>query len=481
MSETAATTCVTGAADFTRWTTVADGFRIGLGLAQGKQLPMAAAGSVEGTARRMTTVMGAPHPPAHADRMTRSSTLLKIAVAAALPVLAVGFTVQRHIDTRADEMARGLDLLGAARRAADTDREAVYGETVDGPAWPHYEFALTETKRLCDKYGIHNDNAVEARTPEERAERDVLLVNFAPVFEALHRGAHARDARMGMDPAEGGWNGVGLMVSGFRLSALGVAKAKGHFERGEDLPGVDALLDVQQLGRDFLVAPSHIESMMGLVLLGDFNLLAWFAEGGAGQMSVEAKERLLDGLDRIRASIPAQRPAWAGELERFGRGLQRTVQPVAPSGTRIRSEGWMGPSSGPGLAYGFSWRVAGADLLERGPDFVRREAAAHGATNAATQAALRDLQAEMERDENPLIGYFGRHIVTVGESHMHCMARADFLRYALAVHLGREAELPADPWGRGVNVEVDGDHVRIWTKRGDGLGLLDVVVCNDPR
>jgi hypothetical protein len=107
---------------------------------------------------------------------------------------------------------------------------------------------------------------------------------------------------------------------------------------------------------------------------------------------------------------------------------------------------------------------------------VRRGEAAYGLSGVATMEALESLQAEMEADDNPLIGHFGRYLVITGRSRIYCMARFDFLRHALAVHLGLDVELPGDPWGRGVRVEVDGDRVRVWTPSGEGDGALDVTV-----
>lgn len=408
--------------------------------------------------------------------MSRLTMSLKFAAAAALPLLLVGVVVQRDIDTRWDQMAVHLDQLGAERRARDTEREAAYGDTVDGPAWPHFEFALNEMKRVWDTMPIHNFDAVEAKTPEERAERDALLAELEPAFEALHRGAHARDASTGVDLSDGSLEDAGALPMAWYLSNFAVAKAQSQIERGEDLAGVDTLLDTMQLGRDLVTASSLVEEMMGLALLANEYLLQWLAGGGADQMSDEAKERWLDGMDRIHASIPAQSPAMAGELERFLRGLRRTVKPEASQVSWMSNQDWHGPSRGPGLAYQFSWRAAAADLMDRAPDLVRRGEAAYGLSGVATMEALESLQAEMEADDNPLIGHFGRYLVITGRSRIYCMARFDFLRHALAVHLGLDVELPGDPWGRGVRVEVDGDRVRVWTPSGEGDGALDVTV-----
>jgi hypothetical protein len=283
-----------------------------------------------------------------------------------------------------------------------------------------------------------------------------------------------------MDLADGAIMGAARLAKGRYLCTLAVAKARAQFEQGEDLAGVATLLDAQQFGRDLAVAPYLMEEMTGLAILVNSYLLGWLAEGGAGEMSVEAKERWLDGMDHIRATMPVRSSVWAGELERTGRDLQRTVVSEAPLIPGMRVE-WRGPASEPGLAYRFSWRVAGADLVKRGPEWVRRADAARGPTHVATLDALKSLQAEMAQDDNPLVEKFGRSFVSVGTSRIYCITKFEFLRYALAVHLGRDAEVPADPWGHGVRVEIEGDHVRIWTPRGEGTGSLDVTVCNDPR
>lgn len=413
--------------------------------------------------------------------MLRAPTLAKITLVAAAPVLAVGVTVRRGIDVRWEQMAAQVDAMGAERRSMNTDREAAYGPTMEGAAWSHYEAAFERMNRVWEELPIHNFDLVEAKTPEERAMRDALLRDLAPAFEALHRGAHARDARTGMNLADGSLDGVRLMTRAHYLGTFAVAQARAQVERGEDMDAVATLLDAQQLGRDLIVAPYLMEEMLGLAVLVDPYHLQWLAEEDAPQMSMVAKEAWLDGMNRIRATIPATSPAWAGELERFGRDLQLAGEPTEPNVPGLKSAGWSGPITGPGLAYQFSWRSAGADLLARGPGFVGRANAACALAPVAMLEALNDLHAETQIDDNPLVEQFFRHIQSVGKSRIYCMAKFDFLRHALALHLGREAEVPADPWGNGVRVEVEADRVRVWTPQGEGTGYLDVTIHGEPR
>lgn len=413
--------------------------------------------------------------------MLRASTLIKITLVAAIPLLAVGVTVKRGIDDRWEQMAARVDEMGAERRSMNTARAAAYGATTEGSAWTHYVAAFERTNEVWEGMAIRNFDAVEDRTPEGLAKRDLLLRELAPAFAALRRGAHARDARTGVNLADGSLDGVRLMTRAQTLGTFAIAQAVAQVERGEDMDAIATLLDIQQLGRDLTVAPCLIEEMMGLGILVNPYLLDWLADESAPQLSMEAKAAWLEGMDRIRATIPATTPAWKGELERFARDLQRAGEPTEPNVPGLKSVGWRGPSTGPGLKYHFSWRSAAADLLERGPDFVHRVDAAYQLTPAPMLKALHDLHAELAVDDNPLVEQFFRNVVSTGKSRIFCMAKLDFLRHALALQLGRPAEAPADPWGHGVRVKVESNGVRVWTPSVERTGPLDVTIHGEPR
>lgn len=413
--------------------------------------------------------------------MPSASTLLKITLVAAVPILAVGVTVRRRIDARWEQMAGRVDAMGVERRSRDMDRAAAYGATTEGSAWAQYVAAFERMGEVWEALPVRNFDALEDRTPEGRAKRDLVLRDLEPAFEALHRGAHARDARTGMDLADGSLDGVHSLARAHDLGRFAIARATALVECGGDMEAVATLLDVQQMGRDLAVAPFLIEEMMGLGVLVDPYLLQWLSDESTPQLSREAKAAWLDGMDRIRATMPATSAAWTGELERFGRDFQRAGEPTEPNVPGLKSTGWRGPSTGPGLAYQFSWRSAAADLMERGPEFVERADAACQLAPALVLAALSELHAETAADDNPLVGHFFRSLDSAGKSRIYCMAKFDFLRHALALQLQRKVDVPADPWGHGVRVEVEPDHVRVWTQSVEGTGALDVKVLGEPR
>lgn len=413
--------------------------------------------------------------------MPRASKLIKITLVGAVPLLVVGMTVRRGIDTRWEQMAARVDAMGVERRSRDADRAAAYGATMEGSAWAQYEVAFERMDEVWEALPVRNFDALEDRTPEGRAKRDLVLRDLEPAFEALHRGAHARDARTGMDLADGSLEGVRSLTRAHYLGRFAIARATALVERGEDMEAVATLLDVQQMGRDLAAASFLIEEMMGLGVLVDPYLLQWLGDESTPQLSKEAKAAWLDGMDRIRATMPATSPAWTGELERFGRDFQRAGEPTEPNVPGLKSAGWRGPSTGPGFAYQFSWRSAAADLMERGPEFAQRADAACQLEPALVLAALSELQAEAAADDNPLVEHFFRSLDSVGKSRIYSMAKFDFLRHALALQLQRQSDVPADPWGHGVRVEVEPDHVRVWTQRGEGTGHLDIKVLGEPQ
>ena len=52
---------------------------------------------------------------------------------------------------------------------------------------------------------------------------------------------------------------------------------------------------------------------------------------------------------------------------------------------------------------------------------------------------------------------------SVASSRIYALARLAFMRHALALELGRSPELPTDPFGHGVEVELTPEHIRVWT------------------
>ena len=124
----------------------------------------------------------------------------RLAIAAAL-ALAVGIALTiwlRVSEAPARERVVALaEQLEEWREAADFGRDAVWGDTFEGAAWPHYERALEAVEALPDSL---RDGIAEAAafTGEEdaavRADRSDLLARCQGVLSEIHAGAHARDS-----------------------------------------------------------------------------------------------------------------------------------------------------------------------------------------------------------------------------------------------------------------------------------------------
>ncbi len=406
--------------------------------------------------------------------MPKKSTLLKLTALALAPVLAVGITVRRDIDRAWEELDVRLDALAHEREARPTLREALYGETVDERAWPHYEEALAGIAAALDKRP-RTYNAAEASTPEERAERDALLAELDDAFAALRRGAHARDARTAIE-WDIGWQASGPRLSNTRMLAIhAVANAQASVERGKDRAAVETLLDMHQFGRDLACSPCLIEEMIGLSGLAPEHLLQWLATGGAHAMSADQKLRWLAGLDALLGNMPRVSHGIVGDVELTGRALQRTIAPAAPviPGFRVL---WRGPDFEPGWRHRFSWRYAATDFVIRGASLGQRIEAAGALEPVAAHEQLRTIQQEVELDRNPLLHMFAPKALSAWTSRRYCLGKLDFLRHALALHLGQEPELPVDPFGNGVQVEVTEQGVRVFTVTQD-TGPLDVRIA----
>lgn len=408
------------------------------------------------------------------DCMLHRALLLKLALVAAVPILLVGATVRADIDRSWAEMDQQIGALTRQRETLSTSRDAVYGETVDELAWPHYEDALQQLDNAFRTRPMNFDAAM-ATTEEERASRDVLLQELEPAFVALRRGAHARDAATGLDWSVGEASLSPVLLRAHMLAIHSVAKARAQVERGDDMGAIETLLDAQQFACDLASSSCVIEEMLGLASLTPMELTHWLEDGGAGEFSSEALGRWLDGMDRLRSTLPSDHRALLGHVELLGRRLQRTITPEPPviPGVTVR---WRGPEIGPGLRHRFSWRHAAAEFVARTPELTQRVERASG----LTLSALEELEAELALDPNPLMRMMAAHVTSTARSRRYCLGRLDFLRHAIALRLNRATTELNAPFGHPVHVEETAHSVRVWT-RAEGTGPLDITLAFKAR
>lgn len=135
----------------------------------------------------------------------RRCTAVGAAVLFALCLLLVlGRCAARH-----DDPVRAAVAAAEARRAKrNPERPAAYGETAEGSAFAHYAEAwelaskLIQSglgEKLSDGWFRYEDGRIVFRDRSGEPRADIkpqgLLADAAPLLAALHRGAHARDAR----------------------------------------------------------------------------------------------------------------------------------------------------------------------------------------------------------------------------------------------------------------------------------------------
>lgn len=390
----------------------------------------------------------------------RSSFAIVTVVLAVASSFAI-VTVRHGIDRDWNAMLTRLDELEEERLARPTEREALYGETTDDAAWPHYHLALDGVRTL-DDWRDRTRVAPYAKTGDERASRDALLAETRGLLIHLSHGAHARDAGRRLDWSDGMAMRIQRLVDVRSVVHLAVASAVADIERGDDVRAVQTLLDAHQLARDLCASASLIEEMIGLSELVPTATTDFLAEGGAARMSVEAKELWLDGLDAVDASLPRGHGSFLGEVELVGREFVRALPATS-------DDDWMRQfDAAPGWRYGFSWRSAVSDYVERATEIVRTVDADLGAPPAETIRRLTEIELAAAGDPNPLFELALPRFSSAARSRHWCEARLSYLRHALAVELGRTPDEPLDPFGNGVEVEVTDERIRLSADDGSG-------------
>jgi len=390
----------------------------------------------------------------------RTTLAIVAAILAVVSALAV-VSVRRGVDRDWNAMLARIDELEAERLGRPMERDALYGESTSDAAWPYYERALVVLRGI-DEVRDRARVAPHAKTDEERAERDALLAEADALFTHLRRAAHARDARSPVDLSLGASAPLHRLSEARPLAELAVARAIALIESGEDVRGVQTLLDAQQFARDLCVSPLLIEEMIGVSNLVPRAATDFLAEGGAARMSTEAKELWLDGLDALDASLPRRSSAYLGEVEVLGREFANAFE------TTDR-RGWTAAiGASPGWRFGYSWRGAAADYVERATEIAREIELDVDRTPAETIRDFTEHERAAADDPNPLFEMAMPKFSSAARSRYWNRARLSFLRYALAVDLGRVPCEPLDPFGNGVQIEVTEERIHLRADDGSG-------------
>ena len=407
----------------------------------------------------------------HAARLSPRSFAMKrrLAIAAAL-ALAVGIALTSWLRvSEASARARIVALaeqLEEWREAADFDREAAFGDTVEGAAWPHYERALEAVEALPDSL---RDRIAEsaAFTGEEdaaaRAERGELLARCQEVLSEVHAGAHARDARIG-DPGEGFGADAAKLVSTRALSDLAILSLCDAEGAEAQLDAVRAALDIQQFGRDLASSPLLINEMIGLVIIVPYGLDERLRGGLAKELDTAAKREWLAGLERLERSLAPESVAVRGELELCAGGILTGLEP--DSGSVMDLLQW--PIED--VASVARLHHHAAAFIEAFHGLVPTIEAHYRTPGREGFDALTAISDELVEGGNPIAELCAPLFAPALLSRHTGRTRLSFLRHALALHLGVEAAPPLDLFGSGVEVEQVDGRVRVSTT--DFLGRV---------
>ena len=383
---------------------------------------------------------------------------LVIATATLLVIGAVGLTSRHHTNRAWASMLVQLDAMEAERLARPTEREALYGETTEGLAWDHYWRALDEIDSLGRDWE-RVERATDPGDDAERRDRDVLIAEAAAALDHLHLGAHARDAATSVDFRQGVEARIPRLFASRALSQIACARMRALCEKGDQLAGLRGVLDAQQYARDLAVSPVLIEEMIGVSLLVPAGAEDFIASDGH-VLSRETTAVWLDALDDLAASIGVESHSFIGEMEMVGREFQIH---------EIRTSSWISSMSiEPGWRFGFSWRGAAVDHLDRGTERAREVVAAYRMPPARAIPAMLELGRDADDDHNPLIRSMFPKAHSAVYSRYWNLARLSYLRHALALELGRVPCELVDPLGNGVKVTREDGVLRIETEVDDG-------------
>jgi len=384
--------------------------------------------------------------------------------------------VHRAHSAAREEVAVHLTELRAERESRSFEREALWGETEPGEAWPHYAEALAAVESLRE-HPIKTRVLVAVEPGVDDAERAAVLAAFPPeAFAALRRGAHARDGAIAID-WEAGFDrpfmslvDVRALLNGALLEVLVAGPP------AEQMEAVRRLLDALQLTGDLMESPTLISEMVGVGTVALRDLDGEMQRGLADRLAEPAKRELLAGLRRLEARISPESHAMLGELELLGHSFTRGWTPEL-SRDASGVERVMGYLDGEVV---FDLHVA--EHMRRVREAAPRVTAAYGLPYDEGHGRIEAIADEFAASGNPLSVKVVLGAPSAFISRVEGRARLSFLRAALEAHLGEDGAPPFDPFGAGVTIDEDEDgRVRVSTpmparRSGPGARVLEVVL-----
>lgn len=386
--------------------------------------------------------------------MPKLKPLTIVALSVGAIAMGGGLTVKREVDSEIHYIIRCRDQMRSDRAKEVDLRDALWGESVDERAWPHYRASTSALLGITDV----RERARVASLPDYDAdERRALVVEGAAVLEALERGAHACDATHIADWTKGFEAEIMSLRDVRTVWNLAIARALVLTEDGESVRAVRALLDAHQFARDLATAPILIEEMIGCALLAPDALLDCLGSGQFDGLSDESKALWSEGLLVLNAGLSRGSVGFRGEVyllaEHFGSQLEgrSDLQGVFDN----VELGWR---------YRFSASVAVADYLRRASDLVPRLEACYELPGQDAEASASELFAGFADDPNPIVRICLPKLDSALHSRFYCRTKLNFLVHAIDVDLERAPGLPEDPFGNGIDVVDDVTGVRVSTE-----------------
>lgn len=405
--------------------------------------------------------MTAAQPRLH---LTRRSWIILATGLAAVAALAVH--VSRSTHQRAMERLEGqARAYLAALDEVDFDREAAWGETVEGAAFPHVQAAVKVARSLDASHWSELQRiarAIEAGTAPEAADLAAIEEPAREALAHLRAAASARDARI--DPmSAGGYAVVTSDTGAFEvLGTLALAKLLAADSVEEQIDGVRTILDLQQVSRDVLVSPEGAMEMVALKFASGLWLQECLAFGILGRLDDRAIAEWLAGLRHIEGSIPEAptlQPTIMYSLA--GKPVEADASPLR---TRIIEEAGVDPH----------WAGETEAALARiRPAF---QSAFQRARADTLMAEMARLEGQLDLDEEAYHAGMRPRLDVLASSWTIARGRLALLRHGLELHLGEANPAGVDPFGTGVTVKRQHRRIELSSEVTPGGQTIKVIM-----
>lgn len=340
------------------------------------------------------------------------------------------------------------------------ERPALWGETTDEHAQPHYDRALS----LVAGWDVDTVlAAVRAEDDEARNERTTLVAEGADALEALHRGAHAANATRTVDWSRGFELPMRKLIHARFLTQLSEMKATILLEDGRELDAVGVLLDALQFAGDLSQGPLMIEEMVGVALLSPDTLVEGVADGSLLFLSNDAEQRLVSGVSALDRRLGWQATSFEGELVLGARELESVLQDE----NGAWGESIVGLANGGfGLTQGWLYAAEYVNAMQGlCADFDR----AFAAGPSALFDELEHFPNRACTPENPISATLLPTLVSAYRGRFYSLGRFRLLAQAIS-----RADPPDDPWlAEYLRVEESEEGTRLWLDHEvfDGLEI----------